>query len=328
MQSIARLVSGHFHYGWVVAGVLFAVLLTVAGVRSTASVLIVPLEQAFGWSRATISGALSICLFLYGLMGPFAGAIALRIGIRKTIMLAVSLLSATVGASTAMTEPWQFYLTWGVFVGLGSGSVALVMGAIVASRWFVSSRGLVMGILSASTATGQLVFLPSLAALATQSGWQPVAWVIALALACLLPLVWGLVPERPEDVGLTANGAGPAAATAPARNPILVAFDALAIGARSREFWLLAGSFFICGLSTNGLVGTHLIAACFDHGIPEVQAAGLLALIGIFDLIGTTLSGWLSDRYDNRWLLFWYYGLRGLSLMFLPYSGFTIVGLT
>ncbi|MBI3709710.1 MAG: MFS transporter [Proteobacteria bacterium] len=329
MHGLARLVAPRFHYGWVVAAVIFLSLLSSAGVRSTPGVLIVPLEQAFGWTRATITASLALNLVLYGLMGPFAAAVMQRIGIRRTLLLALALISATVAASTQMTQPWHLTMTWGLFVGLGTGTVALVLGASVVNRWFVERRGLVMGILSASTATGQLVFLPGLAAIAESGGWRPVAWVVAAVAAAMIPLVFFLLPERPSVVGLRSYGATSDDATPPnSDNPIAVALRTLARGARSRDFWLLFGSFFVCGLSTNGLIGTHLIAACFDNGIPEVTAASLLAMMGVFDLIGTTLSGWLSDRWDNRWLLFWYYGLRGLSLMFLPYSDYSFYGLS
>ena len=330
MQAIAQRLAGRMHYGWVVAAVTFLALLSAAGVRATPSVLIVPLEQAFGWTRATISLAISINIFLYGLMGPFAGALMQRIGIRRTVALALALMAVTIAASTLMSSPWQLILTWGFLIGLGSGTVALVLGAAVVNRWFTTRRGVVMGLLTASTATGQLVFLPMLAAVSQSAGWTAVAWIVAAAVAAMVPVVLLLLRDNPQDVGLQPYGADESTPVTPPSqaNPIVVAISVLARVSRSRDFWLLFLSFFVCGLSTNGLIGTHLISACIDQGIPEVNAAGLLAMMGIFDLIGTTLSGWLSDRYDNRWLLFWYYGLRGLSLIFLPFSDFTFYGLT
>jgi len=220
-----------------------------------------------------------------------------------------------------MREPWQLLLLWGVVVGAGSGVVALVLGATVVNRWFAARRGLVMGVLTASTATGQLVFLPALAAIAASEGWRNVSLTVAAAALALVPLVALLMRDRPAQVGLLPYGAERPEAAAPRTgNPVAVALATLATGLRSRDFWLLAGSFFICGASTNGLIGTHLIPACVDHGIPEVTGAGLLAAMGLFDLVGTVLSGWLSDRWNNRALLAWYYGLRGLSLVFLPFS--------
>ena len=293
-------------------------------------VLIVPLEHAFGWDAATISIAMSVSLFLFGFMGPFAGAAMQTLGVRKTVLFALTLLVIAVGLSSFMTTPWQLILTWGLLVGIGTGSMAQVLSATIANRWFVKNRGLVIGLLSASTATGQLVFLPELAAVATHFGWRWVIYIVAAVAALAIPLIYWLMPERPADLGLAAYGASAGETTvAPAsRNPIVTAFAALSRASRSRDFWLLFGTFYVCGLSTNGLVGTHLIAACFDHGIPEVTAAGLLAMMGFFDLFGTTASGWLSDRWSNRWLLFWYYGLRGLSLLYLPYSGYTFYGLS
>ena len=330
MKAIARRLSGRIHYAWIVAVVTFLTLLTAVGVRVTPSVLIVPLEQAFGWSRATISFAISINIVLYGLMGPFAAALMQQFGIRRTVLIALTLLAGSVAASTLMTEPWQLVLSWGLAVGLGSGVTALVLGATIVNRWFSRQQGLVMGVIAASTATGQLVFLPILAAVAQAGGWQPVVWIAALAAAAMIPIVALLVPETPAAIGLQPYGAAAGALVAPTlrANPIGVAFAALGRGAKSGGFWLLFASFFVCGASTNGLIGTHLISYCIDHGIPEVTGAGLLAAMGIFDLVGTTASGWLSDRFDNRWLLFWYYGLRGLSLLYLPYSGFSLYGLS
>jgi sugar phosphate permease len=306
------------HYGWIAAGLTFVTLLVAAGIRSAPGVMMVPLESEFGWSRATISFAVSVNLVLYGLLAPFAAAVMDRIGLRRTMALALCVLALGVLATTLMSRPWHMVLLWGVVVGGGSGTIALVLGATVVSRWFDAYRGTVMGVLSAATATGQLVFLPQMAMLVEAWGWREAVMLIAAAAAVLAPVIWVFMRDRPSDVGLWPVGATEAPPPpVHAGNPAIAAIEALRDGMRHRDFWLLAGTFFVCGLSTNGLVGTHLIPACFDHGIPEVKAAGLLALMGIFDIVGTTLSGWLTDRWDARKLLFWYYGLRGLSLIFL-----------
>jgi sugar phosphate permease len=317
-----RLARGRIHYGWYVAGITFVTLLVAAGIRSMPSILIVPVEQEFGWSRATISFAVAINLILYGLMGPFAAAFMDRLGVRTTIVISLVLVASGVALTPLMTAPWQLVLLWGVVVGTGTGMTALVLGATVVNRWFSEQRGLVMGMLTASTATGQLLFLPLLAMIVQELGWRTAVLGVACAALVIVPLVMLLMRERPRDVGLAPFGKTEIEAAPPRStgNPFAIAFAALLEGSRSRDFWLLFGTFFICGLSTNGLIGTHLIAACFDAGIPEVRAAGLLAMMGIFDLVGTTLSGWLSDRYNNRYLLAWYYGLRGLSLLWLPFA--------
>jgi MFS family permease len=319
MTTMTERPAARPHYAWIVAAVTFAVLLVSAGIRATPGVLMVPLEHEFGWTRATISLAISVNLVLYGLMGPFAAALMERLGVRRTMLLALAALAAGVGATTLMTRPWQLVLLWGVVVGAGTGMGALVLGAVVVNRWFHERRGVVMGVLTASTATGQLVFLPALAWLAEHRGWRSSVEVVAGAALVVIPLVLLLMRERPRDLGLRPYGAsGDADAPAPAAPALPLA--ALAGGVRSRDFWLLIGTFFICGASTNGLIGTHFIPAAHDHGIPQVTAAGLLAVMGVCDLLGTTLSGWLSDRWDSRRLLAWYYGLRGLSLIFLPYA--------
>ncbi|MDE1147068.1 MAG: MFS transporter [Azospirillaceae bacterium] len=328
-RRLAARMAGRAHYGWVVAALVFATLLVGAGVRSAPGVLFVPLEQAFGWDRATIAAAVSLNIFLYGFMGPFAAALMQAIGVRRTILIGLGLLAAATGASTFMTAPWQMMLSWGLLVGLGSGVISMALAATVVTRWFVTQRGLVMGLLTASSATGQLVFLPGMAALATHFGWQAVGLTVCAVGLALIPLVALLLPDSPRSVGLVPVGGTAADDLGPrAGNPIAIAFLTLGRAAKSRDFWLLFASFFVCGLSTNGLIGTHLISACFDQGIPEVAAASLLALMGLFDLVGTTGSGWLSDRVDSRKLLSWYYGLRGLSLFYLPMSGFSLYGLS
>jgi sugar phosphate permease len=295
-------------------------------------VFIVPLQHEFGWSTAEISSALSIRFILFGLMAPFAAALLNRYGLRNVALAAQLIIVSALLASLAMTKVWQLVLLWGVVIGIGTGMTALVLGATVAARWFVARRGLVVGILTASVATGQLIFLPLLASVTDRFGWRT-----ALALVCVMLCVSAfavlmIVRDRPSDVGLRPfgdNGTDPLAAPAPSHAPILgAALGTLRDVSKSQVFWALFLTFAICGASTNGLVQVHLIPMCMDFGIPQVQAASLLAAMGVFDFFGTIVSGWLSDRYDNRWLLFWYYGLRGLSLVYLPFSDFSFYGLS
>ncbi|HUZ75536.1 MAG TPA: MFS transporter [Stellaceae bacterium] len=325
MNRLVVAAASRVHYAWVVLGVTFVALLATAALRSTPSVLIVPLEHSFGWSAATISLAISVNLFLYGFLGPFGAALMQRFGIRRTAMGALSLVVAAVLASSFINAPWQLVLTWGVMVGTCCGLVAPVFGATIVNRWFTQRRGLAMGIVSASSATGQLLFLPPLAAVAANVGWRPVIWIMAAAMAAVIPLVAFLLPDDPAQVGLAPYGdSGEKRPPAHgATNPLVLAFSALGRAVKSGNFWLLFASFFVCGASANGLVGTHLIPFCSDHGIPQVTAAGLLAAIGAFTILGTTLSGWLSDRIDNRVLLMFFYTFRGLSLLYLPYSDFS-----
>ncbi len=326
MASVKKL-----HYAWIVAGVTFVVLLLTAGIRAAPGVLIVPLESEFHWSRATISFAVAVNLLLYGLIGPFAAAVIDRWGVRRTMTLALAVTAAGIALTPAMRQSWQLVLLWGVVVGAGCGVVGNYLAALVAARWFRDRQGLVVGVLTASNAAGQLVFLPTMASLATHAGWRAMSFALTAVIIVVLPLVALLMRNRPADVGLAPFGddRGPRVTPPIVGNPIGIAFRALGDGARSRDFWLLAGAYFICGASTNGLIGTHLIPACVDHGISEVTGADLLAATGVFSFAGGTLSGWLSDRWDNRVLLAWYYGLRGLALMFLPFAfGMSVYGLS
>jgi MFS family permease len=309
------------HYSWIIAAVGLVTLITSAGFRSTTGILIVPLQDEFGWSRATISFAVAINLVIYGLGGPFAAAFVEKYGMRRVITVAVLGISLGAGLSTLMTEPWQLGILWGVVNAAATGAISVPLGAMIANRWFARRRGLVTGLLTASNASGQLIFLPLLAWIVTQWGWRYAAGTAAaVALVLVLPLVLLFIRDRPSDLGLAPYGSDviePAPTVT--GNPFASAVRTLGTVRRSRAFWLLAGSFFICGASTNGLIGTHLIPAAMDHGFGEVAAASLLATIGVFDLVGTLASGWLTDRYDPRLLLAWYYGLRGLSLLALPY---------
>ncbi len=309
----------HVHPAWIAAAIAFVLAICAAGVRSAPTMLIRPLETEFHWSAATISLAIGVNIALFGLMGPFAAALFERFGMRATLCWALFVLSLAWALSAFVREPWQLFLLWGIFVGLGTGSIGLVLGATIVNRWFETNRGTVMGVLTASNATGQLVFLPLYGQLVTWSGWRAVTFTISAICVALIPLVLFGLRERPADLGVPPYGASAVVPRVPpAANPFATALSALTDGMRSRDFWLLAGSFFICGASTNGLIGTHLVPACGDHGIPEIRAAGLLAAMGVFDLVGTTASGWLSDRFNSRYLLFAYYGLRGCSLFFLP----------
>jgi sugar phosphate permease len=307
-----------FHYGWIVAGVTFLVLLVTAGIRATPGILMVPLEAEFGWNRTVISGAVAINIALFGLIGPFAASVMDRWGLRRIILAAVALLAVAVALTTRMHTEWQLTLLWGVLVGTGTGVTSMVLAAVVATRWFDERRGLVLGALSAANATGQLVFLPLLASLVERHGWRSATLLVSGASVVVFFVVLLLMRDRPADVGLLRYGQR-APDDGSARRP-LAPLAALALAVRSPAFWVLAGTFFVCGASTNGLIGTHLIAACHDYGIPAVRSAQLLALMGIFDIVGTTASGWLTDRYSSRHLLFAYYTLRGVSLLFLPYT--------
>jgi len=306
------------HPAWVVAAVSFVALIGAAGFRATPGALITPLQDEYGWSRGTISLAVSVNLLLFGLTAPFAAALMNRFGIRRVVSIALLLVAAGSGLTVFMTASWQLVLLWGVLVGLGTGSMALAFVATITGRWFVKQRGLVTGVLTAAGATGQLVFLPAVAWLAQHHGWRSASLVVAVGALAVVPLVLIFLREHPSDLGLPLYGATEVVTpTVPAGGAARQTIDALRFAARTRAFWLLAGGFAICGASTNGLVGTHFIPAAHDHGMPTTTAAGLLALVGLFDIVGTIFSGWLTDRVDSRILLGVYYALRGASLLIL-----------
>ncbi|WP_088185667.1 MFS transporter, partial [Sphingobium sp. Z007] len=327
-----RLFARNIHYGWAVAGTTFLTMLVIAGAVGAPGVLIVPLQKEFGWSAADISGALAIRFLLFGGMGPFAAAFINRFGVRRMMLISLSIVIGGMLLSLGMTELWQLVLLWGVVIGIGTGLTAMVLGATVATRWFGQRRGLVMGLLSASTATGQLAFLPLLAGLTDSHGWRAALLLVCGAIVVAAVVVLLLMRDRPADLGLAPYGEThiqpaapqPAGFGALLMTPMVVLRDA----AKVPTFWILFLSFYICGASTNGLVQTHFIALCGDYGLAAVGAASMLAMMGLFDFGGTLASGWLSDRFDNRWLLFWYYGLRGLSLLYLPFSDFSLYSLS
>jgi MFS family permease len=316
------MLRGRVHYAWLIVVVTFVTLITTAGFRATPGVLIVPLQDEFGWSRATIGLAVSIGLVVYGLAAPFSAALMERFGVRRVMLIALATVAAGAALATLVRSPWQLDLLWGLVVGGATGAVAVPLAATIANRWFEHRRGLVTGLLTASNASGQMVFLPVLALLVTSFGWRSAAVAVSgVALVLVMPIVALAMRDRPQSIGLLPYGATePRAVPARSDRPFRPAVDGLLLGLRSRNFWLLAASFFVCGLSTNGLIGVHLIAAAQDHGMSAVAGASLLALIGAFDMVGTIASGWLTDRYDPRYLLLWYYGFRGLSLFLLPFA--------
>ncbi len=315
------------HPAWIAAAVTFFTLVATAGFRSTPTILIIPLEDAFGWGRDQISLAVSINVLLYGLTAPFAAALMESFGIRKVVMVALAAVGSGSTLTIFMKSPWQLILLWGVVVGIGTGSMALVFAATIANRWFVEKRGLVIGFLTAAAATGQLIFLPGLSSLAVNHGWKSVSLTVGLCSFFMVPVIAAFLRERPADLGQLPYGA-PLDWKEPAKSPIpagRLAIVSLKDALRVRDFWFLVISFFVCGLSTSGLIGTHFIPAAHDHGMGEVAAGSLLAVVGVFDVIGTIFSGWLTDRFDPRKLLFFYYGLRGLSLFLLPSILFSTV---
>ena len=308
------------HPAWVIAVITFFTLFATAGFRSAPSVLILPLEQDLGWRRDVISAAVAVNVLFYGFTAPFAAALMERFTVRRVVMSALFTVGSGALGTIWMTQSWQFMFLWGVVVGIGTGSMALVFAATIANRWFVKKRGLVVGVLTAATASGQLVFLPGLSKLAIDPGWRASSVVIALGAYIMVPIIFFLLKESPESINMTPYGAG-----SNWQPPVLNkgnaarnAIDSLKAAMKVKNFWYLSGSFFVCGLSTSGLIGTHFIPASHDHGMVTVTAASLLALIGVFDVVGTIFSGYLTDRIDPRKLLFFYYFTRGLSLFLLP----------
>jgi MFS family permease len=327
---LAKASSGHFHYAWVALGVVFCAMLAGVSVRASPGVMIVPLQRAFGWDVSTISGAISLNIILMGATGPFITGLMQVIGLKRTMLGCLAILMTGTGLSTFMTTPWQLFLTWGVMVGIGSGAGAVGIAGAIANRWFIERAGLAMGLLTSANAAGQLIFLPLLAMAVQQYGWQGVSIGVTMVIAAVIPVVMLMLPESPAAVGLPAFGGSEVVAIPrfTGGNPFAVAFGALGRASKSMDFWLLCITFGICGFSTNGLINTHLIAYCSDYGITEMHGASILAVIGVFSLIGSTTSGWLCDRYSPRVLLFWYYGLRGLSLVLIPFSGFDSISLS
>jgi len=310
------------HWAWVAAAVSFVALLGAAGFRSVPGVMMNPLHHEFGWSHGTVGLAMSVNMTLFGLTAPFAAALMDRFGIRPVLTVALALIATGSALSVTMTASWQLVLLWGVLVGAGTGAISMGFVATIATRWFDAHRGLVTGVLTAASATGQLIFLPVVAAITTHHGWRWASLLVAAAALCVIPPVLLLMRNWPQDKGLGRYGQQPSLDAGPAPRPpgssFAAAFSGLVLGARVPAFWLLAGSFAICGMTTNGLIGTHFIPAANDHGMPTTVAAGLLAAVGVLDVAGTVFSGWLTDRVDARALLVIYYTGRGLSLVALP----------
>jgi len=323
------------HYGFIVAIVTFFTMLIMSAALGLPGAMMKSFNLEFGWSVDEVSSAVALRFFLFGLMGPFAALLMERYGLKKVMCGGLFMVGLGLAMATQVTTLWHLFVLWGVMLGVGTGMTALVLGAVVSSRWFTKKRGLVLGIFSASTATGQLLFLPIATWLIENVGWRVSVLPIVVGCALMALLVILLMSNRPSEIGLTSFGELPSAANTAntASLPTMVLnfktpFIALADAAKTQTFWILAGTFFICGLSTSGLVQTHFITLCGDNGMDALPAASVLAMMGIFDVVGTVTSGWLSDRYDNRKLLFWYYGLRGLSLFWLPFSTFSIYGLS
>jgi sugar phosphate permease len=304
-----------FFYGWVVVAVTAIVVLITAGVRSAPGAFLLTMTAEPGWSTASVSFAAAAGLIVFGFAGPLSGWLMGRIGVKNVVLLSLAVTGASLLATSLVREIWQLTVLFGLLSGLGTGLVASVLGPTVATRWFVKDRGLVVGVFGASTSAGQLLFFPLLTALSVTIGWRLGAVLLGvLALALLVPvLLW--LRNDPADVGLRPRGAteGAIAHVKPPDRGVMRR------AVRTSDFWFLAGTFFVCGATSNGLVGQHFIPHAVDHGFTAVAASGALAVMGVFNFIGTIGSGWLTDRLDPRKLLLVYYGFRGVSLLFLPF---------
>lgn len=328
-SRIARLLPSGVHYAWIVLAVMFFSALCAMGVRSAPGVIIVPLQKEFGWSVSTISGAVSLNIILLGVLAPFMAGLMQTVGLKRTVMSCLSLLTTGMILSMFMTQPWQLYMTWGLMVGVGASAGSIGLATAIANRWFAARRGMVVGIMTSASATGQLIFLPLLGAMAEWYGWQSVALTLGAAMAAVVCLLGLVLAESPARIGVAPFGGTVVAepTTAQGNNPFLVTINGLKRGVKSLDFWLLGLSFAVCGFSTNGLIGTHLISYCGDNGIGQTMAASTLASLGVFSMIGANVSGWLTDRVNPRYILFVVYSLRGLSLLILPFTDFSTTSL-
>jgi MFS family permease len=330
-EAASRFFKSHdIHYGWVIVALAFAYGLSASTAMTVPGILILPIAKEFGWTIGDVSSAMALRLFLFGAMAPFAGAFLVRYGLRRMMQISACLLVVGLALAISMTTKWQLWASIGILLGVAPGLTALVVNATIAGRWFTQRRGLVVGILSSAIASGQLLFLPGAAWLSTHYGWRA-ALVPTLVAVAACGIIFALFARNdPADLGLAPFGE-----TVPQPRPVVVTGNALALSFTSlREaipspvFWVLSASFFVCGLSSAGLMGPHFVPLCGDFGVTAVTAAGFLAVMGVCDFFGTIGSGWLSDRYDCRWLLSWYYGLRGLSLIWLTFSDFSMMGLS
>jgi len=318
------------HYGWVMVGLAFAYAVFSSSALGVPGVLMLPMAKDLGLSLGDLSAPQGLRLALFGLSAPFAGGLVLRYGLKRMLVISGVMILAGLALTLRMAGPWDLWLGTGVLLGLGPGLVAMQLGAVISSRWFVAHRGLVVGILSGAVATGTLIFMPLAAWITEHWGWRAALMPSTAGVLLSLVLYAWFARERPQDLGLPPVGETEVQPMPPPQRThfVTLSFQALALGARHRIFWILAGTFFICGVSSFGLTQAHLVPFCSDRGLPLVASAWLLAVIGVCDLIGTIGSGWLSDRYDNRWLLAWYYGLRGVSLLWLVSTDMSMVGLT
>lgn len=318
------------HYGWFMVALTFLTTVCSSAAISLAGILVLPLIQEFGWGRADIAAVMALMLLLFAGTAPFAGAIMLRYGLCRTVATAVAMTLLGLWVTARMATLWQFSIGFGVLLGIAAGVLALALPASIANRWFTERRGLVMGILTAAFAAGQLTFMPTNAWLATEYGWRMALLPVAIGCALCLALYVLFGRDWPADVGIAPYGESHVQrpALGSAGNAVALSFSVLREAAATRVFWVLAGTFFICGVSTTGIISQHFIPFCADNGVAAVAAASYLAMMGIFNFLGTITSGWLSDRFDNRILLAWYYGLRGLSLIWLPFSSFDIYALS
>jgi MFS family permease len=309
----------YWHYAWIIVGLTFIVLLVSSGVRNAPAVFIKPLEGEFGWDRGSISLAVAVSLFAFGFGAPLGGNLIDRFGPKRVMLGGLVLIAGGLAPLIWMNSLWQLHIFWGIIVGIGTGAVNNVLGSTITYRWFVKQRGLIVGLLSAAAAAGQLIFLPLMVSVASGAGWRNMIGMLAIVTAILLVPVFFLMFDKPQNKNLRPYGDSGSVEQAAAQAAADARKTSLREAVRTKDFWFLAGTFFICGYTTNGLIGTHLLPHAIEHGFSEVATAGAIGLMGVMNIAGTMASGWLSDRFDNRKLLAIYYSFRAASIAALPF---------
>ncbi|HKZ05990.1 MAG TPA: MFS transporter [Methylomirabilota bacterium] len=308
------------HYAWVVLAAVVLIMLTASGLRAVFGTFIKPLETEFGWDRASLSGAAALSLLLLGAIGPFVGWLADRWGPKRVMVLFLAVLGLGSILSSRITSLWELYLTAGVLMAIGAGGMGMSTAATIAARWFEARRGLVLGMLGAGMSAGQLVVIPLAVWLTLHYGWrQSFLWLGISVFLTAIPITVLLVRDSPAQMGVAAYGARTHAGAAGHQAAAAERRVALGEAMTHPAFWLLAATFFVCGYTSNGLVLTHLVPHAAEHGFSEMHAAQALGVMGAMNIVGTILSGWICDRFGRKGPLAVYYGVRGLSLLFLLY---------
>jgi MFS family permease len=308
----------HIHYAWIILGLAFLALLSAQGVRLSFGAFIAPWENEFSTNRGIISLVAFISYAVFGFSQPIIGRLIDQYGVRTILSYSVLLIGISTILTFFATTPWQLMIIYGFIASIGFGGASNVAGSVAITNWFVEKRGFAVGLMSAGTAGGQLLLVPLSLFLINELGWKLTVVVLGLFLVIVVfPLLLIFLRTHPSEKNSTPLGAKESIPLADSENKKEVNTVSIITLLKKKEFLFLLLPFFVCGVTTSGLIDTHLIPFAQYCGISTTVTGTAVSLLAAFNITGTIFSGYLADRFSCRIMLTFLYGSRALTIVFL-----------